>query len=127
MSKSRNICTDPKCANYQRYCRIHIGFTVPSTPEINKVSDKKKQLDKEYKKVRKQYLSAHPLCEAKIEGVCSKVAVEIHHRAGKATEEDYLNSDLFLAVCRKCHSTLEVNPAFARQKGFSISRLSKRA
>jgi hypothetical protein len=127
MSKSRNICTVKGCRNEGAYCRLHLSFSVPTTPEINKVSDKKKQLDKEYKKVRKQYLSAHPLCEAKIEGVCSKVAVEIHHRAGKATEEDYLNSDLFLAVCRPCHNVIEKNTAFSKQQGFSVSRLSKRA
>jgi hypothetical protein len=121
MSKSRNICTVKGCRNEGAYCRLHLSFSVPTTPEINKVSDKKKQLDKEYKKVRKQYLSAHPLCEAKIEGVCTKVAVEIHHGAGKATEEDYLNSDLFLAELK------EKKPAYSKQQGFSVSRLSKRA
>jgi hypothetical protein len=123
MSKNRNICSDPKCRNYQKYCRSHITFSVPEKKEIGKVSEKRKDLDKVYAKVRKQYLTVHPFCEAKIEG-CGKVAIEIHHKKGKVGE-NYTDAKTFLAVCRQCHNSIEKNPAWARQQGFSISRLKK--
>jgi hypothetical protein len=129
MSKiAGNFCQKPDCKNYKvRYCRQHLSYTVPVKNEIEKVSEKKKKADKEYSKVRKQYLAANPFCEAKIADVCTKAASEIHHQIGKASEEDYLNPDYFLAVCRGCHDVIEKSPAFARQQGFSLSRHAKRA
>lgn len=124
MSKRRNICTVKSCINHGRYCRIHLGYTVPEVKGIDKVSEKKKKLDQQYSKVRKQYLTAQPFCEAKIPDVCTKVATDIHHQIGKASEEDYLNPDYFLSVCRGCHTVIETNPAFAKQQGFSLSRHS---
>lgn len=110
----------------KNYCPVHQDYKVPVKKEVNKVSEKKKDLDKQYKKIRAKYLREHPMCEAKIEG-CGKVAVEIHHKRGKVGEEDYLNPEFFLATCSHCHKIIEVNPAWAKQQGFSLSRLSKRA
>lgn len=119
-------CEIKGCRNYGKYCRLHATLNIKPVPEISKISDKKKELDKQYSKVRAKFLKAHPFCEAKIEG-CTKVATDVHHKKGKVGEEDYLNEKYFLAVCRKCHSAIETNPAYARQQGFSLSRLSKTA
>lgn len=127
MKGSKNICTDKTCRNYQRYCRSHINFSIPEKKEIEKVSEKRKELDKQYKKVRKQYLTAHPFCEAKIEGVCTKVSTDIHHMKGKATEQEYLDSNLFLAVCRQCHDVITKNSRWAIDNGLSVSRHKKTA
>jgi hypothetical protein len=124
MKGNRNICQQPDCINYQRYCRIHIGYSIPKVKEVNKVSENQKETLKEYKKVRSAYLKEHATCQAQLEG-CKGKATEIHHRAGKASRELYLETKLFLAVCPSCHKIIEVNPAFAKQKGFSVSRLSK--
>jgi hypothetical protein len=121
--KNRNICSIPSCRNYQSYCRLHQGYTVPVKSEIPKKSDKQKEADKEYKKVRAKYLKAHPFCEAKLEG-CGKVSVEIHHKRGRIGE-DLINPDFFLACCQKCHMVIEANPAWAKQNGFSVSRHAK--
>lgn len=127
--KSGNdFCQNPECENYKvRYCRKHLGYTVDEPENIEQVSEKKKVLDREYSKVRKQYLTEHPFCEAGIEGVCTKVSMDVHHKQGKIGEEDYLNREHFMAVCRHCHRVIEENPAFARQEGFSNSRLSQPA
>src|SRR5689334_12878072 len=106
-------CT-PLCPYKERnWCPVHQGYTVPKKTEVNKVSEKKKELDKQYKKIRAKYLKEHPMCEANLEG-CKKVATEIHHKRGKVGEEDYLNPEYFLAVDRNCHQILEKNPAFAK-------------
>ena len=122
---NRSICTVKGCVNCGRYCRIHIGYQVPVKEAINKVSDTKKELDKRYRKVRTEFLRQHPLCQAKIDQDCKKVATDVHHMRGKVGEEDYLNQKYFLAVCRHCHGIIERSPAWARQNGFSLSRLSK--
>lgn len=117
-------CQKKGCVNYGRYCRQHLGYAVPEKKEVPKVSQKKKELDKQYLKVRKTFLANHPVCMAHLEG-CQKKANQVHHMKGKATEEDYLNVKFFLAVCMNCHEIIEKNPAFSRQNGLSVSRLKK--
>jgi hypothetical protein len=124
MSKERNICSVKGCINEGRYCRIHIGYSVPVKADISKKSDKQKELDKKYNKVRKAFIALNNVCQANLEG-CTKVAADVHHKAGRATEELYLNPKLFLPVCRNCHTIIEKNPAFSKQQGFSVSRHSK--
>jgi hypothetical protein len=128
MSKERNICNVKGCINEGRYCRIHLNYSVPVKTVIPVKSDKQKDLDKKFAKAKREYLKEHPFCETKgkIEG-CTKVSIDVHHMAGKATEELLLDKSLFLGVCRHCHTVIEKNPAFARQNGFSVSRLTKRA
>jgi hypothetical protein len=91
----------------------------PKRP-IPKVSVKKKQGLKEYKKVRADYLAKHPTCQ--VEG-CRRFASEIHHRRGRVGA---LLCDVahFLSVCRTCHQRIEINPTWAKENGYSESRLA---
>jgi hypothetical protein len=126
MSKERNICKVKGCINEGRYCRIHLNYFVLAKTEIAVKSDKQKDLDKKFAKAKREYLKEHPFCEANIEG-CTKVSIDVHHKAGKATEELLLDKNYFLSCCRHCHTVIESNPAWAKQNDFSVSRLSKRA
>jgi hypothetical protein len=123
---NKDLCNNPACSNYQRYARYcgHLNYSIPKVKEVNKISDNQKETLKEYKKVRSVFLKEHPTCQAQLEG-CKGKATEIHHRAGKASRELYLETKLFLAVCPSCHKIIETNPLFSKQKGFSVSRLSK--
>lgn len=125
---NKNLCNNPKCKNYKKYARNcgHFGYEQPKETKINKVSETRKEWDKEYNKNRKKFLSEHPACQAMIEG-CTKKATDIHHKRGKNSKEDYVSPSNFLAVCRHCHQVIEKNPAFAKAFGFSQSRLNKRA
>jgi hypothetical protein len=50
-------------------------------------------------------------------------ATEIHHMAGRTN--DLLNDEKYwLPVSRKGHVEIELNPAWAKKQGFSVSRLS---
>jgi hypothetical protein len=124
MKGSKNICTVKGCPSEGRYCRLHLTYTIPVKTEINKKSDNQKDLDKKFAKAKREYLKEHPFCEAKIDG-CTKVSIDVHHKAGKASEELLLDKSLFLGCCRHCHTIIESNPAFAKQNGFSVSRHSK--
>ena len=75
---------------------------------------------REYNKVRKEYLSNHLYCEAKLPD-CQTVASDIHHQQGRGA--NLSNVSTFLAVCRTCHRWIEDNPAEAVKMGFSKSRL----
>lgn len=122
----KDVCTVKGCPNKGKYARScgHFGYALPKENKIDKVSEARKEWDKEYKKNRKVFLTAHPSCQAMIEG-CTKKATEIHHKIGRSSKDAYVNPRYFLAVCRHCHSTLELNPAFAKAFGFSMSRMSK--
>lgn len=124
---TRSLCQISSCPDHGKYCRRpgHTGFVVPEKKTIAKKSETQKELDKRFAKEKSKYLKAHPFCEAKIEGECQKVSMDVHHKKGKVGEDDYLNPAYFLACCRKCHTIIEANPRFAKDMGFSVSRLTK--
>ena len=77
----------------------------------------------QYSKLRDAFLVAKPRCEAKLTG-CTGVSTEIHHKAGRVGDK-YLRIGTWLAVCRNCHTWIEINPTAAKELGFSESRLNE--
>lgn len=124
---SGGLCVYHKKASNPSKYQIHIKTPVKgdnvSKPRIPKQSAKLKARLVEYKLVRDQYMIAHPVCEANIEGVCTYEATDNHHRKGKIGE---LLCDVryFLAVCRSCHNFIENSPTLAKKMGLSLDRLS---
>ena len=94
----------------------------PTKPGIKKMSDKRKAENTIYRQKRNAYLKLFPICQVKTHD-CTYKATTIHHRAGRIGEllTDETN---FLAVCMDCHTAIELNPDWAKRKGYSISRLS---
>lgn len=90
---------------------------------MRKISKKQSANLREYKKVRESYLNNNPNCEAKL-SCCTYEATEIHHKKGRIG--NLLQDDAyFLAVCRNCHQWIELNPAEAKERSLSLSRLEK--
>jgi len=87
---------------------------------IKKVSDKRAIQLREYNKKRDEYLLAHWHCE--FQG-CKQLSTDLHHLRGRVgrllTDERY-----FKAFCREHHTFVELNPKFAKDNGYSLSRLS---
>ena len=84
-------------------------------------SNKRAKQEREYSRLRLEFLDANKQCQAKLTG-CLFEADQVHHQYGR------LNSDLidvngFLAVCGVCHRWIEDNPLQSKQLGFSKSRL----
>lgn len=90
-------------------------------PYIRKVSKKRAKENREYAKVRKEYLEDNPNCEANLLG-CTTGATDIHHKKGRGLF--LCDPRHFLAVCRNCHCFIEDNPLEAKEMGFSESRLA---
>lgn len=86
---------------------------------IRKVSVRKaKELD-EYVILKKQFLETKMACELRLPG-CFLSSYEVHHCS--ISEKDFLNTETWLAVCRRCHSRLETEMTAEerREKGYLI-------
>lgn len=83
-------------------------------------SDKRAVLDQIYSVTRKQFLTSHPYCTARLEG-CSTHATDVHHKSGRSKQ--YLNQTTWLAVCRSCHQWITDNSKEAIEMGLSTSRI----
>ena len=85
------------------------------------VSDKRKEQLKEYKKVRAEYLKTHPRCEV----FPNLASVEIHHKKGRIGKL-LTDTTYFMAVSRKGHQHIEMNPDLARANGWIVNRYEKK-
>lgn len=90
---------------------------------IARRSKKRAAQEREYTTVRREFIILHPLCKAKIPGLCTKGTTDVHHMKGKI-ELLLLDTRYFLPVCRKCHDWIEDNPTKAKELGYSLNRLS---
>jgi hypothetical protein len=87
---------------------------------IPKVSKKRAKENTEYSKVRKIYLEHFPVCEV---WNCGNKSTEIHHMRGRVGSL-LIDVNHFLAVCEACHKYIENNPLWAKEHGYSESRLT---
>lgn len=85
---------------------------------LKKLSTKRAAQQREYLKRRAAFL------DGKICPVTGEQATEIHHMKGRVglllTDERY-----WIPVSREGHLKIELNPVWAKEKGYSLSRLSK--
>ncbi len=87
---------------------------------IAKVSDKRKELNKELAKVVKRLKLEHPFCEIRAEGCTGKTDC-IHHKAGRIGTK-LLDESYMMASCSNCNLWVEEHDAEARAKGFKLSQ-----
>lgn len=97
---------------------------------LKRVSSKRSKELREYAKLRKAYLEAHPYCEVFLAdfGVKYKgkpldmpLATDIHHRKGRWGRR--LNdTEYWLAVCRASHKRIHRYPKWAYQRGYMLPR-----
>lgn len=103
---------------------------------IRRVSAKRGKQLREYSKLRKEYLEAHPICEIWLaenqtkllhtedaEGLLGEAprSEEIHHRRGRFGSR--LNdTEFWLALCPACHRLIHQNPKWAYERGYLLHR-----
>lgn len=90
-----------------------------SKKQIPKKSAKRVIEDKEYTKEAKEYLKAHPGCEAHVATGCTGKSQEIHHKSRRNSKEDRISPENFLAICRPCHLWVSAHPKQAIELGLS--------
>ena len=112
------------CASHAREIRKnHANSLKPPKAKkpIAKKSDKMAEALKTYAILRRDFLKANPVCEV----FKDRPATEVHHQRGRNTIELLLDTNYWLAVSREAHQKIELNPEWAKEQGYSLSRLSK--
>lgn len=94
----------------------------PWYPKPKKVSDKRKELNKEYFKLVEQFKKDNPECKGKCNEYCTKNTNDPHHKRGRG--KYLLDVTTWLPVCRNCHDYIGQHTAEAYDKGWSESRLA---
>lgn len=105
----------------EKYCK-ECWYSMEPPKKISPVSKKMRETMDEYSKKRAAFLVVHSKCQAKLVG-CTGEATDVHHKAGRG--ENHLKISTWLAVCRSCHSWIELNPLEAKELGLSESRLNE--
>lgn len=101
----------------------------PKEKKVHKIKPRARRRVKqesEYTKAKKEYLEEHPDCECCIreQNEIINPATTIHHKKGRI-ESLLCDKTYFLAACFDCHEFIEKNPEWAKQNGYSLSRLQK--
>jgi hypothetical protein len=87
---------------------------------IPRRTPKRARQEREYAKLRAEYLERHWVCQAKL-SACTGYATEIHHKAGRIGER-LTNTEHFCPICRNCHDyvTNRMSAAEARERGLKV-------
>lgn len=115
----QQLCIVRGCLNEGRYCRLHQVETFKPAAKINKEADSRKEVNAQYRKVAKKFITINPKCQVK---GCNNVSECVHHMRGRVGEV-LLDTRHFLAVCLEHHRQIEENPEWAKKEGYSKSRL----
>ena len=79
-------------------------------------SIKKAQADRLRKWMREQFLVIHPKCER-----CTRPATDVHEIIRRSQAKDAaLRPELFVALCRPCHTWATENPKAAHRYGYVL-------
>ena len=106
-------CSDEKCIDA---CKKQKANVKP----IAKLSNKKKQEMAVYLKLRSDFLNKP---ENKICPITNEPTTDVHHKKGRVGKL-FLDTNYWLAVSRKGHQKIELNPEWAKENNYSLNRLS---
>lgn len=87
------------------------------TGSLAPVSKKRARTNKQRAKFVQEELSNRQWCEAKIGGVCTRRAVEIHEPLPRSLGGSILDRANSVAICRQCHRWVHDNVKEACQLG----------
>jgi len=126
MNSKKKLCSGCNTEQYiwrtigrDRYCKACAGRITPAKP-IPAKSSRKASEDDSYSKLRKDYLTLHPMCKAQLPN-CSSGATDVHHKKGRG--KYYLITTTWIPLCRTCHTWIETHPIEAKELGFSEDRI----
>ena len=90
---------------------------------IAKMSAKRKEVNKEYNKIKKEKLAKDDRCKIKSPD-CTGKAQGLDHLQ-KRSPSNLIKIDNLIQACNGCQLYKELNPIWATNNGFSISRFKK--
>ena len=123
-------CLFPTCKSHAQsngYCighRIYAsGVSVKVPKALNKISEKRKDINQALRTIYPSFLAKHPKCEIK-SPECTKIATVIHHTKGRGPNE-ILDQTTWKSSCERCNGWIEENHAKAEEMGVKQSRHKK--
>jgi hypothetical protein len=95
-------------------------------PTIKKISDKHKEILKDYKVSKEEFIKEKlsqgiDFCEIK-SPVCTHSYQGIHHKKGKSSKELYCDKEYFMLSCNACNLYIEENSEWAYKNNFKLKR-----
>lgn len=90
----------------------------PKPGYIKRRSAKRTKQEKTYLQLNRIFLKDKQ-CQCK---GCENRASEVHHKRGRIGKL-LLDIRFWLACCTDCHKEIEAKPEWAKEKGYSLSRL----
>lgn len=121
-------CQFPLCKRHAEkngYCighRIYAGHTVEEEKPtaIKKVSEKRKEVQKEYKKIVKGLMNKSKKCEVR-SPVCTGTAQGLNHKQ-KRSPKNLINLKNLERCCNACNDYIEKHPDWAKEHNHLISK-----
>jgi hypothetical protein len=120
-------CLFPTCKSHAQsngYCighRIYAsGVSVKVPKALNKISEKRKDINQALRTIYPSFLAKHSKCEIK-SPECTKIATVIHHVEGRLPSK-VLDQTTWMASCTRCNIYVEENDGWARDRGFKKSK-----
>jgi hypothetical protein len=112
------------CASCAHELRKAERQTLKEKKPINKVSDKRGSELKQYAAIRQKFL-LNKWCQLHGRNC---IPSEIHHAKGRVGVNEnglpmLLDVRYFVPLCREAHKFIEENPKFAKDNGYSESRI----
>jgi len=115
----------------KKFCKECYGRSItgvakkpkPTAKRIPTFSSKRAKQNAVYSVMRVKFLKDHPMCHAHLDAKCTKIATEVHHKAGRV-EDLLLDMRYWLPACHSCHSWIEMHPEEAKEMGLSTDRLN---
>ncbi len=114
--------------SFQKFCSSACKFKYgppvnlklkPMKP-IPKVSKKRQIQNLQYSVLRTEFLGKK---ENQICPITGKPTTDIHHKKGRVGEL-FLDTKYWVALSREGHRFVEENPEWAKEKGYSLNRLT---
>lgn len=106
--KPKRPCAYPGCGRLsvrEQYCAEHQAAANRNYNKYERDPESYKRYGRAWKRIRYQYIKAHPLCEACREQKRLTPSEEVHHilplSKGGSNEAENL-----MALCKSCHSRL---------------------
>lgn len=110
--KAKRPCRYPGCPNLtsdrRGYCDEHKGQAAKEYNRYGRDPDTNQRYGYTWRKIRKMYLTAHPLCEMCRANGRYVAAEEVHHKQPLADGGTH-DFDNLMALCKSCHSRITAN------------------
>ncbi len=105
--KPKRPCSYPGCPllTSGSYCDAHRKLTEARYNKYERDPDTNKRYGRAWRRIREQYIGAHPLCEQCAKADKVTPAAEVHHILPLARGGTHETSNL-MSLCSSCHSAI---------------------